>query len=239
MPISWVRDNCVIWHPLLPLDHSRSIPSCLTHTRGAAQAALSCRVLGSDSDQACVGAAWSVWQWQQQGGCVSRGVKATTSGAWLQCPIFCWSLRWLGPQVEPVHRPLVVAGHAFLWFLRWLLWFVPAACSSSKRNHIVLSLLLPLAHTRGAQLPIACTSIAWSHVAWESVLSPPVACVRGSLPLRAHECTGRFLWRSAPPPLTLPSNGALVSVGPYLFPVSLGCWHTTPYSLRLYPHFQP
>ena len=66
-----------------------------------------------------------------------------------------------------------------------------------------------------------------------------VACVRGSLPLRAHECTGRFLWRSAPPPLTLPSNGALVSVGPYLFPVSLGCWHTTPYPLRLYPHFQP
>ena len=40
------------------------------------QAAPSCRALGSDSDQADLGSAWSIWQWQQPGGCVSRGVRA-------------------------------------------------------------------------------------------------------------------------------------------------------------------
>ena len=43
-----------------------------------APAALSFRALGSDSDQACVGSAWSMKQWQQQGRCVPRGVRATT-----------------------------------------------------------------------------------------------------------------------------------------------------------------
>ena len=42
------------------------------------QPASSYRVLGSNSDQACVGSAQSVWQWrQQQGGCVLRGMRAT------------------------------------------------------------------------------------------------------------------------------------------------------------------
>lgn len=30
----------------------------------------------------------SVWQWQLQGGCVPKGVRATAYGAWLQCPLF-------------------------------------------------------------------------------------------------------------------------------------------------------
>ena len=35
-----------------------------------------------------LGAAQSVWQWQLQGGCVLRGVRAIMCGAWLQCPFF-------------------------------------------------------------------------------------------------------------------------------------------------------
>ena len=33
----------------------------------------------------------------------------------------------------PVHRLLVVAGHAHLWSLRWLHWFALATCSPCKR----------------------------------------------------------------------------------------------------------
>ncbi len=36
----------------------------------------------------CLGAAQSIWQWQLQGRCVPRGVRATVSDAWLQCPLF-------------------------------------------------------------------------------------------------------------------------------------------------------
>ena len=63
------------------------------HAGGAAQTASSYRVLGSDSDQACMGADQSIWQWQQQGGYVPRGVRATMGGAWLQCRLFCQNLR--------------------------------------------------------------------------------------------------------------------------------------------------
>lgn len=35
-----------------------------------------------------VGAALSIWQWQQQGRCIPRGVRATMGCAWLQCPLF-------------------------------------------------------------------------------------------------------------------------------------------------------
>ena len=65
------------------VDHSRSTPSHLSHVGVAAQAAPSCRVLGSDSDQVCVGAAQSIWHWQQQGVFVPRGVKASMGGAQL------------------------------------------------------------------------------------------------------------------------------------------------------------
>ena len=48
---------------------------------------------------------------------------------WCSVEVLSFSLisEVTGSQVEPVHRPLVVAGHAHLWFLRWPLWFVPAA----------------------------------------------------------------------------------------------------------------
>ena len=45
------------------------------------QAASGCRALGSDSDpQAGVGHTQSIWQWQQQGMCFPRGVRATMNG---------------------------------------------------------------------------------------------------------------------------------------------------------------
>ena len=85
--------------------------------------------------------------------------------------------------MEPVHRPLMVAGHASLWFLRCRLWWlVPAACRLQKRHHAVLSSLLPLAHTRGAWPPVAFTGSARFAVVKESGLSPPVACTRGPAP---------------------------------------------------------
>ena len=55
--------------------------------RKMVQAVPSCRALGSDSDQAGVGNAWSIWQWQQQGRCVPRRVRVTTGCGLLQCPL--------------------------------------------------------------------------------------------------------------------------------------------------------
>ena len=58
-------------------------PLTVATTRGkVAQAVPSCRALGSDSDQSCVGGSLSPWQWQQQGGCVPRGTRAPTGGVW-------------------------------------------------------------------------------------------------------------------------------------------------------------
>ena len=47
---SGVSNNCSSLPPP-PVDYLRSTPSCLAHAGGAAQAVLSCRVLGRDSDQ--------------------------------------------------------------------------------------------------------------------------------------------------------------------------------------------
>ena len=33
-----------------------------------------------------MGTSWSIQQWQQQGQCVPRGVRAPTDGVWSQCP---------------------------------------------------------------------------------------------------------------------------------------------------------
>ena len=58
-----------------------------------AQAAPGCRALGSGSDpQAGVGSAQSLWQWQQQGSCIPRGVRKA-GGSWLQCPPLWCPLR--------------------------------------------------------------------------------------------------------------------------------------------------
>ena len=66
-----------------PVKHTRSTLSHLAHAGDTAQAVSSCRVLGSNSNQACVGSAQSIWQWQPQGKCVPREVRATLGGAWL------------------------------------------------------------------------------------------------------------------------------------------------------------
>ena len=50
---SLVRDNCGCFPPP-PVDYARSTPFHLAHTRGAAKAAPSCKVLGRDCDLASV-----------------------------------------------------------------------------------------------------------------------------------------------------------------------------------------
>ena len=63
-------------------------PLTLSRTyREVVQAAPGCRVLGSGRDPlGGAGGAQSLWQWQQQGMCVPRGVRTTTGCAQLQCP---------------------------------------------------------------------------------------------------------------------------------------------------------
>ena len=51
--------------------------------RKVAQATPSYRALGSGNEpQADLGGAQSIWQWQWQGVCVPRGVRATIGGVW-------------------------------------------------------------------------------------------------------------------------------------------------------------
>lgn len=110
-----------------------------TH-RKVVQAAPSCRALGSGSElREVLDGAWNICQWQHQGVCVPRAVRATTGGAWLQCPPLCWPLRWLGLQVVPVHGPLMVAGMPTSGLIdNW--WFAPAACRPHKQHPVMLSL---------------------------------------------------------------------------------------------------
>lgn len=67
MPTSGAEITVVVCPQLPSVDHARNTPYHLAHSGVAAQAAPRCRVLGSDSDQACVGSAWRIWKWQQQG----------------------------------------------------------------------------------------------------------------------------------------------------------------------------
>ena len=94
---------------LSPEDHTRSTLSHLAHAGSAASAAPSCRVLGRDNEKV-PGCCSEHWQWQLQGRCIPRGVRATAYGTWLQCPLFFfflanphgdWGHRWsplTGPQ---------------------------------------------------------------------------------------------------------------------------------------------
>ena len=36
----------------------------------------------------CLGISQIIWQWQQQGGYVPKGVRGTMGGAQLHCPVF-------------------------------------------------------------------------------------------------------------------------------------------------------
>ena len=147
-PTSGIRDNCGSL-PLPPADHARSTLFCLAHKGGAAPAASSCRVLGRDNDQASgrcsehLEVAAAGWRCSQ--GCESNNVWCSVA-----VPSFFWQTPEVtGSQVEPTHRPPVVAVHASLWPLKGLLWSAPATCRSCKRHHVALSPPLPLAHTRG------------------------------------------------------------------------------------------
>ena len=85
----------------------------------------------------------------------------------------------------PVHRPLVVAGYAHLWSLRWLQQFP----------------LLPIAYASSTPPPIACAKGSQS----------PVACTIGALtPKSPQVCRERYSYCPTPPPLTLPNNGSLL-----------------------------
>ena len=53
-----------------------------------------CRAVESGNEtQAVLGSAQSIWQWQQQGSCVPRGVRATTGGVWSQYSPLWYTLR--------------------------------------------------------------------------------------------------------------------------------------------------
>ena len=75
--------------------------------------------LGSGNEpQTDFSSAQSIWQWQWQNVWVPRRVRTTKGGVRSQCPYLWWLLRWLGLQVVPAHRPLVVVGYAYLWSQR-------------------------------------------------------------------------------------------------------------------------
>ena len=105
-------------------------------------------------------------KWQQQGRCVPRGMRSTMGGAALQCHFLYHPLRYLGLQVVPVHRSLVVAGQAYLLCLRLLLWFAPAACRPCK-GCLVLS-PPPSPHKRAlSSIAFACGTSPFKSVGRE------------------------------------------------------------------------
>ena len=124
-------------------------PLTVARTCGkVAQAAPSCTTLGSDSDQVGVGSIWSIWQWQQQGRCVPRGVRAATGSGRLPCPLLYHPLTGATGDTysqtasgDGPYQPLVSEMTAVVF---------PTACIPCKMHHIVLGPLLPLVHTRDA-----------------------------------------------------------------------------------------
>ena len=161
MPTSGIRDS---WGGLPlppPADHARSTLSHLGHTGGAAPVAPSCRVLGKDSDQVSVGHPEHLAV-TAAGWVCSQGSESNSVWCLVAMPsffLFWQPLRWLGSLVDPIHRLPVVASHTSFWPLRQPLQFAPATCGSCKRHHVMLSPLMPLAHTIGEPL-VACTRSA-------------------------------------------------------------------------------
>ena len=185
MPTSGIRDNYVVLPPP-PVDHARSSTSYLTHIGGAAPAAPSCRVLGRENDQAF--------------GCHSECLAVATAGRVCSQGNVINNVWWSVAVTLIFADPWGDWGHSE----------APSGGRPCKRHHVALSPLLPSAHTRNSQPPLAYTRSTQSSIAQESVSSPPVACTRGDQPLRAWACAGIFLWKSAPPLLTLPNNGVLL-----------------------------
>ena len=129
-------------------------------------------------------------------------------GTWLQCPPLHQPLRWLWLQDVPALGPLMVAGHAHLWNLRWLWWFSPTAHSPWKRCSTACS----LCKRHPATWDPACAPrkilLWWSHTS--SLCPPQQSC------LASPVGPGLLM-------LSL-SSGALLS-SPWL-PSPSGCLHT-------------
>ena len=112
--------------------------------------------------------------------------------------------------------------HASIWFLWWLLCFVPVTCRSHKRHHVMLSSPLPLAHTRGAKPPTATQKTTQSPIAQVSGLSPPIVYARSAQPFESS-CIHKERDSHGGLPLLSPSQIVVpcFSCSPYLFLGSL------------------
>ena len=99
----------------------------------------SCMALESGCDtQTCAGGVWSIWQWQWQGMCLPRWVRATIFGAQFPWPPLCWTQNWH-------HR----------WYLfRDSLWQQAMPTSAVWHDSVGLP-PPPVSHTTGVLLPIA------------------------------------------------------------------------------------
>ena len=150
------------------------------------QAAPDCSALGIDSDpQECVGCTQGLWQQQQQCVCVCISTRVMTRDiAQLHCPPLWQPLKWLGPQVLPVHGLLVVAA--------WATCGAWDDCGGFP--------LPPLICTRGALPPkTACAqrkillwlSCPFSHPPPSPTMAPCFSCRPKSPPALPH------LWPSA------------------------------------------
>ena len=145
---SGIRDNCISL-PLLPADHSRSTLPPYPTQEVLHQLLL---VVGPWEGTKCLGVTQSIWQWQLQDGCVPRGIRATSFGAWLQYPLFCvlatpevtgttGGAHSQAPSGVKPHLPLASETTATVCG--------PTTYGSCKRHHIALNPLMPLAHKIG------------------------------------------------------------------------------------------
>ena len=120
-----VRSQCLFTVPLTLVRTHRSWCSC-SCLQGPGK---------WHNSQAGLGRTQGLWQWQQQGLRIFRGVRERIGGAQFQCPPLQLSLKWLGPQVVLVPKCLVIASHNHLWSQRYLWWFSPTTYRSPCTRH--------------------------------------------------------------------------------------------------------
>ena len=115
---------------------------------------------------------------------------------------------------------------------------VPAAYRSRNGYHVVLSPLLPLAHTRGAWLPIPCPRSSQSPVAQASGFSPPIVCTRSLLPSESQLACVQGVSYGGPPLFLWPAPTMVpcLCCGPRPSPGFPLLWHSTP---QLVAHHSP
>ena len=109
-----------------------------THQK-AAQATPSCRALGSGNEfQADLSHVRSIWLWPA-GWMSSHGSESNNGWCLVTMPSLWCPPRWLGPQVIPVHGPLVLLGHNPFMSQRQLQWFPLTTYRPCKKHPIPLS----------------------------------------------------------------------------------------------------